>query len=54
MTSPARNTPPGRWWSTEHSPQYRDAGFDRLWIHQIGPDQEGFLRFYAEEILPAL
>jgi coenzyme F420-dependent glucose-6-phosphate dehydrogenase len=34
--------------------QYRDAGFDRLWVHQVGPEQEGFLRFYAEKILPEL
>jgi coenzyme F420-dependent glucose-6-phosphate dehydrogenase len=31
--------------------QYADAGFDRLWVHQIGPDQEGMIRFYADEIL---
>jgi hypothetical protein len=23
-------------------------------VHQIGPDQEGFLRFYAREVLPRL
>lgn len=33
---------------------YIDAGFDHVYIHQIGHDQEGFFRFYAEEILPAL
>ena len=32
--------------------EYEKAGFDHLCIHQIGPDQEGFMRFYAEEILP--
>ena len=32
---------------------YLDAGFDHLAIHQIGPDQEGFFRFYEKEILPA-
>lgn len=30
------------------------AGFDHVLVHQIGRDQEGFLRFYADEILPAL
>ena len=34
--------------------EYEKAGFDHLCIHQIGPDQEGFMRFYAEEILPKL
>jgi G6PDH family F420-dependent oxidoreductase len=32
---------------------YVDAGFDHVYVHQIGPDQEGFLRFYEREILPA-
>ncbi len=32
--------------------QYVDAGFDHIYIHQIGPDQAGFLRFYQQEILP--
>jgi G6PDH family F420-dependent oxidoreductase len=32
--------------------KYADAGFDHVYIHQVGPDQEGFLRFYADEILP--
>ena len=29
-----------------------DAGFDHVYIHQVGPDQEGFLRFYQEDVLP--
>jgi G6PDH family F420-dependent oxidoreductase len=33
---------------------YLDAGYDHLYFHQIGPDQEGFLRFWAEELRPAL
>jgi hypothetical protein len=28
------------------------AGFDHVCVHQIGPDQEGFTRFYEAEILP--
>jgi coenzyme F420-dependent glucose-6-phosphate dehydrogenase len=28
------------------------AGLDHVYIHQIGPDQGGFLRFYEREILP--
>ncbi len=34
--------------------EYADAGFDHICIHQIGPDQDGFLKFYADEILPKL
>jgi hypothetical protein len=30
--------------------QYAEAGFDHLAIHQVGPDQEGFLRFYEREL----
>ena len=28
------------------------AGYDHVYVHQIGPDQEGFFRFYEREILP--
>lgn len=28
------------------------AGFDLVYVHQIGPDQEGFFQFYQREILP--
>jgi G6PDH family F420-dependent oxidoreductase len=31
---------------------YADAGYDHVYVHQIGPEQEGFLRFYAEEVAP--
>jgi coenzyme F420-dependent glucose-6-phosphate dehydrogenase len=33
--------------------KYVDAGFDHVAIHQIGPDQDGFFRFYEREVLPA-
>lgn len=33
--------------------QFADAGFDHVYLHQVGPDQEGFFRFYEEEVLPA-
>jgi hypothetical protein len=33
--------------------QYVDAGMDRIYLHQIGPDQEGFFEFAGREILPA-
>ncbi|MDQ3781805.1 MAG: TIGR03557 family F420-dependent LLM class oxidoreductase, partial [Actinomycetota bacterium] len=29
-----------------------NAGVDHVYLHQIGPDQEGFLRFWADEIAP--
>lgn len=32
--------------------KYAKAGFESVAIHQIGPDQEGFFRFYEKEILP--
>ena len=28
------------------------AGFDHVYVHQVGPDQAGFMRFYEREILP--
>ena len=34
--------------------QYEEAGYDEIYMHQIGPDQEGFFRFYEQEILPEL
>jgi G6PDH family F420-dependent oxidoreductase len=32
--------------------EYVDAGYDHVYIHQIGPDQEGFIDFYEREVLP--
>ena len=29
-----------------------DAGYDHVYVHQIGPDQEGFFRFAEQELLP--
>jgi G6PDH family F420-dependent oxidoreductase len=34
--------------------QYRDAGYDHLYFHQIGPDQEGFVRYWESELRDAL
>jgi G6PDH family F420-dependent oxidoreductase len=31
---------------------YVDAGYDHVYVHQIGPDQEGFLEAYARDVLP--
>jgi G6PDH family F420-dependent oxidoreductase len=30
--------------------QYVDAGYDHLYFHNIGPDQEGFFRFWESEL----
>ena len=32
--------------------EYLDAGFDHVYLHQIGPDQDGFFEFAKREILP--
>jgi G6PDH family F420-dependent oxidoreductase len=34
--------------------QYVDAGYDHLYFHQIGPDQEGFLDYWHRELRAAL
>jgi G6PDH family F420-dependent oxidoreductase len=33
---------------------FTDAGFDHVYIHQVGPDQEGFFRFYERELVRKL
>jgi G6PDH family F420-dependent oxidoreductase len=32
--------------------EYIDAGYDHVYIHQVGPDQAGFFDFYRREIVP--
>lgn len=34
--------------------RYLDAGFDEVYVAQMGPDQEGMIRFYEREVLPRL
>ena len=34
--------------------EFVDAGFDHVYVHQVGPDQAGFMRFYERAILPNL
>lgn len=34
--------------------EFADAGYDHLYFHQVGPDQQGFLRFAEQELLPRL
>ena len=31
---------------------YEDAGFDELYINQIGPEQDAFFDAYRERVLP--
>ena len=31
-----------------------DAGYDQVYVHQVGAEQERFLEFYAQEVLPRL
>jgi hypothetical protein len=31
--------------------EYDDAGYTHVYVHQIGPDQEGFLEFAKNELL---
>ena len=34
--------------------QYIEAGFDEVYVQQIGPEQEGFFRFFEKELRPKL
>jgi coenzyme F420-dependent glucose-6-phosphate dehydrogenase len=34
--------------------KYVRAGYDHVCVHQVGSNQEGFLRFYEREVLPRL
>lgn len=34
--------------------EFADAGFEYVYVHQVGEDQEGFIDFYQKEILPKL
>lgn len=33
---------------------FLDAGYDHLYFHQVGPDQEGFFRFWRDQLGPAV
>ena len=33
---------------------YIDAGYDHVYLHQVGPDQAGFIEFAERDLLPAL
>jgi G6PDH family F420-dependent oxidoreductase len=34
--------------------QFEDAGYDHVYIHQVGPDQNGFLQFAQRELMAKL
>jgi coenzyme F420-dependent glucose-6-phosphate dehydrogenase len=34
--------------------KFIDAGYDHLWIHQVGPEQDGFFDFYGDQVLTKL
>ena len=37
----------------ENVEQFADAGYDHVTLHQVAPDVEGLLEFYAEEVMPS-
>ena len=37
----------------ENIEEYVDAGFDHVYVHQVGPNQEEFLDVYEHEVLPS-
>jgi coenzyme F420-dependent glucose-6-phosphate dehydrogenase len=43
---------PERHW--EAIQEYERAGYDHVFVHQVGADQEGFFQFYERKILPRL
>jgi len=38
----------------EKAAEFVDAGFDHVYIHQVGPDQRGFLALWERELRSAL
>jgi G6PDH family F420-dependent oxidoreductase len=34
--------------------EYEKAGFDHVYLHQVGPDQQGFFEFFKRELRPRL
>jgi coenzyme F420-dependent glucose-6-phosphate dehydrogenase len=41
---------PGRY--LEQIKAFEDAGYDHVYIHQVGPDQNGFIEFAQRELMP--
>lgn len=38
----------------EEVKKYADAGYDHVFVHQVGPEEDGFFRFYEREVMPRL
>jgi G6PDH family F420-dependent oxidoreductase len=34
--------------------EYASAGYDHVCVHQVGPEQEGFMEFYRREVFPRI
>ena len=34
--------------------KYLDAGYEYVYVHQVGHEQDGFFDFYRREVLPKL
>jgi len=34
--------------------RYFEAGYDHVYVHQIGPNQKGFFSFYEQQVIPHL
>jgi coenzyme F420-dependent glucose-6-phosphate dehydrogenase len=34
--------------------EFAEAGYDHVYVHQVGPEQEGFFEFYEREVMPAI
>jgi hypothetical protein len=34
--------------------KYAEAGYDEVFVQQIGSDQEGFFKFWTDEVAPLL
>ncbi|MDQ3767394.1 MAG: TIGR03557 family F420-dependent LLM class oxidoreductase [Actinomycetota bacterium] len=43
---------PGR--HIEKIKRYFEAGYDHVYVHQIGPNQKGFFSFYEQQVIPHL
>lgn len=37
----------------ENLQKFVDAGYDHIYVHQVGPNQEAFFEFYEDEVMPA-
>jgi hypothetical protein len=42
----------GLWLLSRRFANAPDAGFDDIALHQVGPDQRGFLEFWERELAP--